>query len=294
MKRINEIKQFILNELLVIGTLQAIAWQLFFFIVPIICMFALSLRVEEAPFSFSFTLEHYKQLIDISHFYIVFRSLIYAIITAFVCLILTYPCLYFITLQLYRFKQLFLFVLMMPFWTNILVLSYAWFFILDADGLINVFLKKMHLITTPIQFLYTPFAVILVMVYCYLPFMILPLFTVLSAFDRSLLEASADLGATKWQTFWRIIVPNTLPGIKTGLLLVFIPAFGEIVVPLLMGGDKYMVIGTLITHYIILEQNYAVGTAFTIFSIGVLFTVLLIGNYLVNALVNYMAGKRSA
>jgi len=291
MKKINEIKLFVLNELLVIGTLQAIAWQVLFFIVPIACMLTLSLMVSE--FGGSLTLSHYNQLFDCPHVFIILRSLLYAFITSFICLLGAYPCLYYITLQLHRYKQVLLFILMMPFWTNILVLSYAWFFILDTDGLINILLKKLYLINNPIQFLYTPFAVILVMVYCYLPFMILPLFTILSSFDRTLLEASTDLGATKWQTFWRIIVPMTLPGIKTGLLLVFVPAYGEIVVPLLMGGDKYMVIGTLITHYIILEQNYAVGTAFTILSIGVLLGVLALGNYVVDTMVNYMAGKQA-
>ena len=119
------------------------------------------------------------------------------------------------------------------------------------------------------------------MFYCYLPFMIMPLFSVLEKFDLQLLEASKDLGANQLQTLWYVIVPITLPGIKAGFLLVFVPAFAEFVIPLLVGGDKYMFVGTVISHYFLIGQDKYMGSAFTVASSCVLFaTVFLISIFM--------------
>lgn len=171
-------------------------------------------------------------------------------------------------------KNIFLFFIILPFWTNLLVLTYAWFFILDRDGLFNLLLLKMGIIQEPFTLINNYFSIILVMFYCYLPFMIMPLFSVLEKFDLSLLEASKDLGANQWQTFLNVIIPITLPGIQAGFLLVFVPAFAEFVIPLLVGGDKFMFVGTLISHYFLIGQNKFIGSAFTVFSSCILFAIV--------------------
>jgi spermidine/putrescine transport system permease protein len=159
-----------------------------------------------------------------------------------------------------------LFFLTLPFWVNFLVQVYAWYFLLEYKGLINNFLLKLGIINEPLILASSLFAVFLVMVYCYLPFMIMPLYSMLEKIDPRLLEASSDLGATSWQTFYRITLPLSSPGIKTGFLLVLIPAFGEFVIPSLLGGSKYMLVGTLISYFFLVARNNAYGSAFTCLS----------------------------
>jgi spermidine/putrescine transport system permease protein len=135
------------------------------------------------------------------------------------------------------------------------------------------------LIKTPLHLLNTPFAVYLVMIYCYLPFMTLPIYTVLEKFDIRLIEASLDLGATRFMTFLRVILPLTLPGISTGFFLVFIPSFGEFVIPALMGGSRYFFVGSLISHYFLIVRDLSVGAAFTSLSSIILLVVTLFFYY---------------
>jgi ABC-type spermidine/putrescine transport system, permease component I len=144
-----------------------------------------------------------------------------------------------------------------------LVHIYAWLFLLERDGLINKLLLSVGLISEPLFLSYSFGAMYVVMVYCYLPFMIMPLFSALEKIDKRLLEASADLGATPWQTFWRVTMPLSMPGIRTGLSLVLVPSFGEFIIPSLLGGSKYMLVGSLISYYFVIARNNGYGAAFT-------------------------------
>lgn len=259
----------------------ALLWQFLFFYIPL--LFVIVLSFTDATTT-GFTLKNYVLLLNSVYSSIIFRSLILAFLTATLCLIIGYPLAYFIALKKRSLKNVFLFFIILPFWTNLLVLTYAWFFILDRDGLLNSLLMNIGLITEPLALINNFFAIMIVMFYCYLPFMIMPLFSVLEKFDLNLIEASKDLGANQWQTLWNVIIPITMPGIKAGFLLVFVPAFGEFVIPLLVGGDKYMFVGTLISHYFLIGQNKFAGSAFTVLSSCVLFIVVFFVNIFVQKL----------
>ena len=155
------------------------------------------------------------------------------------------------------------------------MLAYAWFFVLDKYGLVNNALVSIGLISEPLTLLNTPFSVYLVMVYCFLPFMVLPVYSILEKLDQRLIEASYDLGATWKETFIRIIFPLSLSGIKTGVFLVFVQSFGEFVIPELLGGGKQFYVGTLISHYFLVSRNPFAGAAFTCFS--AIFLIVFVG-----------------
>jgi ABC-type spermidine/putrescine transport system permease subunit I len=169
-----------------------------------------------------------------------------------------------------------LFFLILPFWTNMLVQVYAWFAVLEHQGFLNLLLLKIGLIAEPLTLLNNRFAVYMVMVYYYLPFMILPIYAVLEKLDGSLIEASRDLGATQKQTFMRVILPLSMSGVMTGFFLVFVPAFGEFVIPGLMGGNKLMYVGSLISYYYLVARNEPLGAAFTVVSCLVLIIAALL------------------
>ena len=251
----------------------ALLWQLLFFYVPL--CFVVVLSFSDAQHAL-YTLKNYGALFNNTYFLIIFRSLLLAFITALLCLSVGYPLAYYIALKKRSLKNVFLFFVILPFWTNLLVLTYAWFFILDRDGLLNHALLYCGFIHEPLSLINNFFAIILVMFYCYLPFMIMPLFSVLEKFDIQLIEASKDLGANQLQTLWHVIIPITLPGIKAGFLLVFVPAFAEFVIPLLVGGDKYMFVGSVISHYFLIGQDKYLGSAFTVLSSCVLFAIVFL------------------
>jgi spermidine/putrescine transport system permease protein len=150
---------------------------------------------------------------------------------------------------------------MIPFWTNFLVRTYAWMFILRTEGLLNTLLLKLGLIATPIELLYSNTAVVIGLVYGYLPFMVLPLYVALERVDRTLVEAAWDLYATRWAVFWRIIFPLARPGVMAGCLLVFIPSLGAFLTPDLLGGARSMMIGNLIQHEFLVARDWPLGAA---------------------------------
>jgi ABC-type spermidine/putrescine transport system permease subunit I len=161
-------------------------------------------------------------------------------------------------------------LLIVPFWTNFLLHVYAWFFVLEREGFINNLLHATHLIQSPIPFLNSLFATMLMMVYYYLPFMVLPIYSSLEKFDYRLIETSVDLGASWLQTLKRIILPLSIGGIRAGFFLVYIPSFGEFAIPELMGGDKQMFVGSVVARYILGDQTGSLGAAFTVVSCFIL------------------------
>lgn len=211
-------------------------------------------------------LDTYLQLINIDHMHVIGRSLFLGLVVAFGSLLCVYPIAYFIAITSKRLRTWLLFFLMIPLWTNFLVQVYGWQFLIERNGLINNLLQKLSLIDTQIVFSHSIVTVCIVMVYCYIPFMFVPLYSVFSSFDRRLLEASSDLGASAVQTFMRVTLPLSISGIRTGLLLTFVLGYGEFAIPAIVGGGKFMTVGSLITYYFLAVGDDALGAAFTCLS----------------------------
>ena len=248
-------------------SVPAFMWVLLFFYIPLMTVIGRSLFIKSdlsiVPVA---SLAHYATFADWTYIAIILRSLVLALVTAVICLFLAYPVAYFIARCVKTGKYVLLFFIMLPFSVNLLIQAYAWFFMLGKTGLINMILLKLGIIAQPLNMLNTSGAVYLVMVYCYVPFMILPLYAVLEKIDDRFIEASMDLGANAWQTFAKIIMPLSLPGMATGFLLVFIPVFGELVIPAVLGGGKQMYVSTIISYYFLTTRNLALGSAFTVIS----------------------------
>ncbi len=261
MKRLSTI---VSEELSFVFSMPAVLWQLLFMVAPVAIIVYFSFTNDNGWWPF--TLAHYLQQVRWTTLKIIARSLLFAVATATTCLFLAYPVSYYLAFHVRRLRGFLLFLLTLPFWVNFLVQVYAWYFLLEYKGLINSFLLKMGLISEPLLLVNSLVAIYVVMVYCYLPFMIMPLYSTLEKIDVRLLESSADLGATPWQTFSRITVPLSMPGIKTGFLLVLIPAFGEFVIPSLLGGSKNMFVGSLVSYYFLVARNNSAGAAFTCIS----------------------------
>src|SRR5579872_286477 len=257
------IRQLLSQELPFFMSVPALAWQLLFFCIPLLFIVVMSLVVRQQPWWQAFTLEHYAAFLDMAYVRVIGRSLLLALATSVTCMVLAFPIAYHLVFHVSRWRNALLFLLILPFWTNLLVQVYAWFFVFEKYGLINSLLLKIGLIAQPVHLLNSPLAIYLVMIYCYLPFMIMPLYAALEKFDRRLFESSADLGASPLQTFTRITLPLSVPGMRTGFFLVFVPSFGEFVIPALMGGGKQFYVGTLISHYFLGSRDPHVGAAFT-------------------------------
>lgn len=235
----------------------AIIWQVLFFYIPILFIIVLSIK-------------HLALTVSPTFAWILLRSLCLAFFTACLCLVIGYPVAYYIARKADRRKNIMLFFLILPFWTNMLVQVYAWFAVLEHQGFLNLLLLKIGLIAQPLSLLNNRIAVYMVMVYYYLPFMILPIYAVLEKLEKSYIEASRDLGATYAQTFMRVVLPLSMSGVMTGFFLVFVPAFGEFVIPGLMGGNRYMYVGSLISYYYLVARNEPLGAAYTVASCIVL------------------------
>jgi spermidine/putrescine transport system permease protein len=240
-------------------------WQILFFYLPL-TLLTLSSIVHFSPVGTfeGFTLDKIAFFLRPLYLRVILSSFCLALGNALLCLLIAYPLAYFLAFAKQRYKNIFLFLLIVPFWTNFLLHIYAWFFVLERKGFVNNWLMQLHLIDEPLQMLNTPFAIMVMMVYYYLPFMVLPLYTALEKMDIRLVEASLDLGATWAQTFRRVILPLTKRGLKAGFFLVYIPSFGEFAIPELMGGDKWMFVGTVISNYILGDETGSLGAAFTL------------------------------
>lgn len=249
----------------------AILWQLFFLYVPLIGILVFSFLSSDMT---SLTFVHYTSLLSLPFFKVILNSLILASLTAVLSLCMAYPIAYYIALYVSRYKMVLLFGLILPSWTNFIVQIYAWFFLLERNGVYSRILYWLGFTSEPINLLNSFGATLACMVYCFMPFMIFPIYVVLDKMDKRLIEASCDLGANRFQTFCRVVLPLSLPGIYVGLLLVFIPSFGEFAIPLLVGGAKNMYWGMVIVDKFLLSQDWASGFAFA--SLGVLLITVLI------------------
>jgi spermidine/putrescine transport system permease protein len=239
-----------------VGTLlllPLIVWAVAFVVAPAAIMLAYSFLergtlggvVWGAP-----TLENYAGVGDPVYLRIVIRSIGYAGLTTLICLAAGYPVAYLIGRADARYRNLLLMLVMVPFWTSFLIRTYAWVTILKSQGFLNSSLLAFGFIREPLDLLYTPGAVLVGLVYTFLPFMILPIFTSVEKLDGALIEAALDLGAGPARAFSRVIVPLTSPGISAGVLLVFVPALGIYAVNDILGGGRVDMIGNIIENQI--------------------------------------------
>ncbi len=258
--------------------LPTVLWIVIFFVLPLVIVLIVSFMsragggVPELPF----TTEHYERTLGIFSV-ILWRSIGLAAMTMIICLLIGYPLAFFISTRRSRtFQQICLFLVILPFWTNFLIRTYAWRILLGDEGTINGFLTSLGLISEPLQLLNTQFAVLVGLVYGFLPFMVLPIFASVERFDFKYVDAANDLGANDVRTFLRIVFPLTLPGVLAGCALVFIPSVGAFVTPDLLGGTKGLMIGNLINNQFGGSGNMPLGSALSIVMMVVVMLSLMV------------------
>ncbi len=268
-------------------------WLALFFLLPFLIVLKISLaEMETTAISplVSFVEGKLNLKINFSNFMSLFndedqyylwtylRSIAFAAVTTLLCLLIGYPFAYFMARSPVHMRPALLMLVMLPFWTSFLLRIYAWKGILETNGLLNNLLLWMGVITEPIHMMHTKFSLILGMVYTYLPFMILPLYSNLIKLDNRFLEASADLGATPLQTFWRITIPLSKAGIIAGSMLVFIPCIGEFVIPELLGGPETLMIGRVLWDEFFSNNDWPRASAVAVVMILLIIVPLAIFN----------------
>jgi spermidine/putrescine transport system permease protein len=248
---------------------------LFFVPLCLVVIISFASRGTYGGIVWSFSPTNYLDLLHLLYARILGQSILLAAGTTLLCLIMGFPLAYYIARAAPRRQGIWLLLVMIPFWTNFLVRTYAWMFILRTEGLLNTLLLKLGLIAAPIELLYSNTAVVIGLVYGYLPFMVLPLYAALERVDRTLVEAAWDLYATRWAVFGRIILPLARPGVMAGCLLVFIPSLGAFLTPDLLGGARSMMIGNLIQHEFLVARDWPLGAAIS--CVLMLFVVGMMG-----------------
>jgi putrescine transport system permease protein len=255
-------------------------WLLLFFLVPFLIVLKISFSMgilAMPPFAPMIQWTHERVLsiqLHLSNFAFLFTDALYAdallysvrvaAISTALCLLLGYPMALGIARSPPRKRTVLLMLVILPFWTSFLLRVYAWIGLLKDDGLINNALLWLHLIASPIHMVNTTFSVYVGIVYSYLPFMVLPLYSNLEKHDPTLLEAAADLGAPPWQSFLRITWPLSVPGVVAGTMLVFIPAVGEYVIPTLLGSANQLMIGRVLSDEFFENRDWPVASAVAI------------------------------
>ena len=245
-------------------------WLLAFFLIPVLIILGASLmhRGVYGGVEPGLTLEPYRRFFDPLYLQILRRTLLWSAGCTLICLLAGYPVAYAIA-RAGRWKNLLLFLVVLPFWTSFLVRTFAMIFLLRDTGFINSVLLSLGMIRQPLTLLYTPFAVLLGLVYGFLPLTILPIYASLEKLDPALLEAAEVLGARPAARFRRVILPLSLPGVVAGAVLTFIPALGAFVTPDLLGGAKQMMIGNLIQNQFTVSRNWPFGAAASFIVMGV-------------------------
>lgn len=270
------------------GTIPALIIGLLFTVGPLVIIFIFSFMSR--PFSgggvdYTFTLEPYITFLFQSDFVgnvtfdprylkIFLDSLQQATITTIVCFVLAFPLAIWMATRPEKVQNLLVLLVTIPFWTSLLVRTYAWMLILNDNGIVNTISKSLGLGTH--ELLYTPFASQIGLIYTFLPFMVLPIYSSLAGFDFRLAEAAYDLGARKIGVIRRVLLPIAVPGIISGVLLVFMPAFGSYVQPVLLGGGKFLLIGNLIADQFGQSRNWPFGAALSVIILVMLMLALII------------------
>jgi spermidine/putrescine transport system permease protein len=244
----------------------ALGWLALFFGFPLLIVVVISFlgRTPYGQLVFRFTAENYRRLFEPLYLNILIYTLGMALIVTALTFLFGYPLAYAIARFSGHWQRMALLLVMLPFWINFLIRSYAWVIILRSQGVVNSLLLRAGLIEQPLALLYNDGAVLLGLVYTMLPFMVLPAYVSIEQLDPRLSEAASDLGATPFKSFFKITLPLTLPGIVAGSILVFISTLGMFVVPDIMGGSKSALIGNLIQNQFLGARNWPFGSALSI------------------------------
>jgi spermidine/putrescine transport system permease protein len=255
-----------------------IVWMTIFILLPsfLVLLYSITSKESNGITTINFTLENYKMFFDPMYINILFDSISLAAISTIICLILGYPAAYIISTANLSKRNTLLFLCILPMWMNMLLRTYAWMTILGNNGLINNFFEMIGL--QKVNLLYTRGATVMGMVYNFIPFMILPIYTALSKMDIGLIEAADDLGANKNTIFRKIILPLSMPGVISGIIMVFMPAVSTFIIPQLLGGNKNMMIGNLIEKLFILNGDWNFGSAISI----IMMIIILISMSIMN------------
>lgn len=235
------------------------------------------------------TLDSWQRLLEPLYAEVFWHSLWLSAVTTAICLLLGYPFAWIVAKLPGMWRGVLLFLMIVPFWTNSLIRTYAIKLILGNKGLVNTFLLGLGLVDEPVQLLYTPFAVIFGLAYVLLPFMVLPLVSSFDKLDKNLIEAAHDLGAGFWQRFRHIILPLTMPGVIAGCLIVFLPAMGMFYVADLLGGAKNLLLGNIIKNQFLVVRDWPFGAAFSVALIGIM-ALLMWLYFLANKRINRQGG----
>lgn len=241
-------------------------WLGLFCLLPLLSLAFISFMQPSAYrlFSFHFTFAHYVSLIDPAFFQVLWRSFVTAFLSSAGCLLVGYPFALAMACKPKRTRVSMLIALMIPFWTSSLVRTYAVMTLIRANGIINTLLIHLHIIQQPLSLLYTPAAVYIGLIYTLLPFMILPLYTNLDKFDWKLWHAAQDLGANTFYCFYRVLLPHSVPGILSGVLLTLFPAMTLFFIPAILGGARSLLLGNLISNQVLLFNNWPQAAAISI------------------------------
>jgi len=239
-----------------------IIWSALFIVVPLILVLVFSFTVENGD-KLIFSLENYKRLINPIYLKVFLRSIVLAVSSTIICLLVGYPVAYIISKAHISKRNTLILLFILPMWMNFLLRTYAWVAILGKNGILNSFLGLFGI--EPVTLLYTNFAILLGMVYNFLPFMVLPIYTSLSKMDNDLINAARDLGANSFQVFTKVIFPLSVPGVISGITMVFMPAVTTFAISRLLGGGKFMLLGDLIEQQFTVVGDWNFGSAISIF-----------------------------
>ncbi|MGL4760308.1 MAG: ABC transporter permease [Sarcina sp.] len=239
-----------------------IIWSAIFIVVPLLLILFLSFTIETDN-GLAFSIANYKKIMNPLYLGVFWYSIWLAFLSTVICLVLGYPVAYIISRYNIKKRNLLILLFIIPMWMNFLLRTYAWMAILSQNGILNSILNFFGF--ESVKMLYTEGATLLGMVYNFLPFMVIPIYTVLIKIDKNLLDASYDLGATKMQTFKKVILPLSLPGVISGITMVFMPAVSTFVISRLLGGSKYLLVGNLIEQEINAVGDWNLGSAIAIF-----------------------------
>jgi len=268
------------RRLLLLG--PALGWWAVFLVIPVALVIAYSVfqRGTYGGVVPTFTLDNFARAIDPLYLRVLLFSLRVAVIATVIALLIGYPAAYLIATLPRRWRTPVLVLVILPFWTSLLIRTYAWIVLLNGEGLINHGLEALGLIQEPLPLLYNEFAIILGLVYGYLPLMILPIYASIERLQPDLREASSDLGATPIRTFVRVTLPLTLPGLAAGCIFVFVPSLGNFIVPDLLGGGLSIMVGNLIQAQFLKARDWPFGAVLSLALIAMMGLLLFIQAWL--------------
>lgn len=264
-----------------------VGWLTLFVLVPNLMIIGTSFltRDEANLIELSLTLNNYARLIDPLYARVMLHSFYMAIIATLICLIIGYPFAYIVTKMPAKWRPFMLFLVIVPFWTNSLIRTYGLKIVLGTQGILNKALLSLGILDAPIRLMYTETAVMIGLVYILLPFMILPLYSAIEKLDHTYIEAARDLGANKFQTLTKVVLPLTMPGIIGGCLLVLLPALGMFYIADLLGGAKNLLIGNVIKSQVLNARDWPFGAATSI-ALTMAMAIMLYAYYRAGKLLN--------